>query len=215
MTARADIAERNRMVIEIARTEGVGAAARRFRLSTQSVHNILHRDRKASKLADAIAAGGEAGAGASGGPSLSPLDLQIIALASQGKPPREIRAELPDANQTRVSNAIAAARKAGIAIPDFRPPPRPDGPSKASLRNREKSRKPPRAEAPSAPDPVAPDVMTAADDDRLTAYWNSGNCSVTKLAALMRKKYAVLEAAIIRLDLSRAPEVKVGRRVVT
>ena len=47
------------------------------------------------------------------------------------------------------------------------------------------------------------------------ALWNSGVCSLTRLAALMRKKYAVLHAATVRLDLSRAPDVKVGGRMVT
>lgn len=212
MTARPDIAERNRAIVEMAKENEPEIVAEYFGVSRQLVYHVLRQERRAALVAVSMRDNEPTAAG------LSALDLRIIALAIVGKPPRVIRQEIPEATQNAISTAIGAARRAGIAIPDFRPPARPEGPTKGALAERERSKKPApirRADAPSAPLPVSPNEMTADDDQRLTSYWTRGNCNITHLAALMRKKYAVIHEAVERLNLSRAPGIVVERRVAT
>ena len=134
-------------------------------------------------------------------PDLVQRNRAIIALARSGLPPVEI-APRYGLNPPAVSAILLDARRAGEDIPRFRPIRR----SRAG-----QDRKPAPESRPAEADARRWRDLSA-DEERRVGELARGGVSLTRIAALMRKPYAAVEAALARLGRVRAPGVAVERR---
>lgn len=135
-------------------------------------------------------------------------DYQIIALAQERIPPREIAIKL-DISAGTIYHVLKKARAGGIDIPSFAgevtPAPAGSRPvfggrslqPQASLRRPEHAR--PRIEEPEAPRIR----WTDADDEQLRDLARRG-VPLTRMAAFLRKPYRMVIEAAERLQLMRA-----------